>query len=98
MKKIALFFIIFSFLAVSGCKNENETQNNLMKAREVAWNSLSAEEQATVISNWREAVAEIQEDGTYHVIFNTTDDPLLGPILVIVNSETYEIEGYAPRY
>jgi uncharacterized protein YcfL len=99
MKKIVLFIILFSFFAVSGCSNEDdESQNNIMKAREVAWNSLSAEQQATVITNWQEANVEIKEDGTYHVRFNTTDDPLLGPIVVFVNSQTFEIEGYAPRF
>ncbi len=98
MKKILLFVLLFSFFAVSGCSNEDDEKNNLLKAREVAWNSLSAEEQATVITNWQEANVEIKEDGSYHVRFNTTDDPLLGPIVVYVNSETFEIEGYAPRF
>ena len=98
MKKIFLLAIFFSFFAISACSNEDAEQNDLMKAREVAYNSLSEAEKATVITNWKEAEVRIFESGQYLVLFNTTQDALLGPIGVLVNAVTFIVEGMTPRY
>ena len=103
MKHIILVFVIG--LVIASCDRDNNPVRSIddMKYREVAWTSLSAEEKETVTIDWREAKVNKcnyweKEQEAACVEFNTTLDPLLGPIVVFIEPVTLEVLGYAPRF
>ena len=72
------------------------------KYRRSAWESLSNEERSTVTGIWQRTPVEscnYCETGqsAICVTFNTTMDALLGPIVVYIEPDSYEILGYALR-
>lgn len=84
------------------CKKESETDTDLttMQIREVAWNYLDAQQKSTVNVDWKQApVAESNYNGVnaYVVSFNTTEDALLGPIMVYVDMAGKVALGQAMR-
>jgi hypothetical protein len=89
MKNLILFCIaLIPF--ISGCKKESKTDTDLttMQIREVAWNYLDSHQKSTVNVDWKQApVTESSFNGVkaYLVTFNTTEDALLGPIMVYVD-------------
>lgn len=91
------YFIISLFLVIGLACNDDDTPDDLMRAREAAWNALGEEVKSTVTTEWRHANVRVEEEN-YLVIFNTTDEAALGPVGVFVNKSTFEIEGYAPRF
>jgi len=98
MKKYSIFlFFSLLLLAFVSCKEEDEI-DPLMQIREIAYNGLSANEKATLTTDWRVASVTNLPNGNYMVLFNTVDDPLLGPIGVIIDQDTLEIIGFAPRF
>jgi hypothetical protein len=81
---IILFIAIIPF--IMGCKKDS-TPDPDMEIREIAWNYLNAQSQATVNVDWGKApVSETTFNGisVYAVTFNTSEDELLGPIVVYV--------------
>ncbi len=99
MKRIMyLLFFIIPFIA--GCEKENSLDLHYLQVREVAWNSLSSQERATVITDWKKATVtgtSYQEKSAYSVTFNTRDDALLGPIIVYVDAKTFVVIGQGLR-
>jgi hypothetical protein len=94
-----LFFPVLVFLIVLlSCKNDKIDPDDidLMKFREIAWNSLYPETQAIVLHSWQEAeavFAENPDDGSdvIIVIFHTPNDALTCAISVYVDIESEEV-------
>lgn len=69
--------------------------------RTIAWNSLGERERATVIGgreSGRVQPAKWQEKDVIAVMFNTTDDALLGPIIIYIDPQMKTAVGGAPRF
>ncbi len=63
---------------------------------------LSDEQKDTVITDWKAAKVEEcthWESGqkAMCVTLNTTQDPLLGPIIVLIEPTTHTVLGFGPR-
>lgn len=95
--KLFSYFLSCIFLVIGLACNDDDTPDNLMRAREVAWNNIDEETKATITTKWREAHVEVGEE-TYLVLFNTKVNAILGPVGVYVNRSTFEIEGFTPRF
>jgi len=86
---------------ISGCKKDREAYPDpTMQIREIAWNYLDNQQKSTVTVDWKLApVIESSYNGViaYAVTFNTTEDPLLGPIIIYVDSTAKAVLGQAIR-
>jgi len=94
---VILIFLILPF--ISGCKKQNDS-DSFSQVREAAWNSLSVQEKGTIIGEWKKAPvtdATYQGKITYAVTFNTSDEALLGPIIVYVDRSTLVVLGKGLR-
>lgn len=94
---IILILAIVPF--ISSCKKENDTDLN-SQIREIAWNSLSEQDKSTVNIDWKESTVTettYNEKSAYIVSFNTSDDPLLGPITVYVEKTSLIVIGRGLR-
>lgn len=92
-------YVVCLVLALASCSGDDVM--NPQRAREIAWNSLSTQTKATVITQWQQARVSsetYQNARVYAVIFNTTEDPLLGPLIVYVDKLSARVVGYAPRF
>ena len=99
MKKL-IILILALIPIVSNCKKESEAVPEL-QIREIAWNSLSDQQKLTVNVDWKLALVSestFYQKRVYAVRFNTTDDALLGPIVVYVDVSTKVVLGYATRF
>lgn len=99
MKKRLIILILALIPFISSCKKDNDT-DSYAQIREIAWSSLSEQEKSTVIVDWENApVVEetYQEKTTYAVRFNTSDDALLGPIIVYVEKTSLVVIGQGLR-
>jgi len=84
---------------VSNC-TKNDYSDSLTPIRVIAWNYLSAQAKSTVIADWKQApVNESTYNGisAYIVTFNTSDDALLGPIIIYIDVSTKVVLGQALR-
>jgi len=98
MKEYSIFlFFSFLLLALVSCREDDEI-DPLMQIREIAYNGLSANQKASLTTDWRVASVTNLPNGNYKVLFNTVDDPLLGPIGVIIDQDTLEIIGFTLRF
>ena len=91
--------LVVACLLLVSCSGDGISSDQ--QAREIAWNALSASEKSTVITQWQQAhvSSEIYQNvHVYAVMFNTTEDPLLGPIVVYVDMFSKRVIGYAPRF
>ncbi len=85
-----------------GCKGHDALTYDDMFYREVAWNAMTEQEKLTVTHDWKDAAVELSvywetEQPAMSVTFNTTDDPLLGPIIAYIEPDTKELLGFALR-
>jgi hypothetical protein len=78
-----------------GCESKiNSVTGDDMEYRTIAWNHLTEPEKATVIGDWRAARVQARQwndKAAVSVTFNTTDDALLGPIVVIIDPQTKKV-------
>jgi hypothetical protein len=100
MKKMILVLIII--VVFSYCTKDLSPKVSLYKFREIAWNSLSDRQRETVISDWMDAHTESctyweNNQKAICVIFNTTEDALLGPIIVYIDHNSLEVIEFQPR-
>lgn len=98
MKKV-IFVMLALMPLFSGCKKENNSDPN-SQIKAIAWNSLSTQEKSTVTVNWTQAVVTettYNEKSAYAVAFKTSDDALLGPITVYVDTDTKAVLGKGLR-
>lgn len=95
-----LLILILSLIPfISSCEKDNDIDLNT-QIREIAWSSLSEQDKSTVIIDWKKApVTETtyQEKSTYAVCFNTSDDALIGPIIVYIEKTSLIVLGYGLR-
>jgi hypothetical protein len=99
MKKLLFLIMIVSIPFVQGCKKDKDSDPDL-QIREIAWNYLNSQAQATVNVDWRKVpVTETTYNGVsvYAVTFNTKDDALLGPIIVYVDVSSKAVLGQMLR-
>ena len=98
MKKL-IILILALIPIVSNCKKESEAVPEL-QIREIAWNSLSEQQKLTANVDWKQALVSestFYQKRVYAVRFNTTDDALLGPIVVYVDVSTKVVLGQVLR-
>ncbi|WP_028298759.1 hypothetical protein [Olivibacter sitiensis] len=100
MKTIFTIFVLVT-LSTSACK-KNDSSPSEQEIREIAWHSLSEQQQASIVIDWREApVAHTEYNGqkAFSVSFETSVDEMLflGPIVVYVSQEKVVL-GQGMRY
>jgi len=98
MKRVII--LVLALIPIfSNCKKENATDLNL-QIREIAWNSLSEQAKSTVIVDWKLAVvceSTYDQKSVYAVSFNTSDEALLGPIIVYIENTSLVVLGQGLR-
>jgi len=99
--KYFLLGLVFSFGCRAGILDGD--QGDDMNYRQIAWESLSLQAQATVTHNWQQAGVSkctyyVDHREAVCVTFNTTDDPLLGPIIVYIDPDSLKVLGIGPRF
>lgn len=98
MKRLIILILAITPI-ISGCKKD-DTKDFDTQVKEIAWNSLSEQEKATVIVEWEDAIVKetnYEEKSSYSVIFNTSYDALLGPITVYIDKTSLEVLGKGLR-
>ncbi len=99
MKKLYAIALLFMIPVLFSCEKEPEITTD--ECREIAWNSLSEEVKAIVITDYKTAkVNEESYEGrkAFRVLFLTTDTPLLGLLAVYVYADTKTYAGIGIRY
>ncbi len=96
-------FAVFVILAAMlGCESKiNSVTGDDMEFRTIAWNYITEPEKATVTGDWRAArVQATQWNGiaAVSVTFNTTDDALLGPLVLMIDPPTKTAVQQLPRF
>jgi len=95
-----LIILILALIPIlSSCKKENDIDLN-SQIREIAWSSLSEQSKSTVIIDWKKApVTETtyQDKNAYAVSFITSNDALLGPIIVYIDKTYLVVLGQGLR-
>lgn len=89
---IVLVFILF----MTSCSIDS-AEDPLDTYREIAYNSLTSAEKATITGDWKNASVEAWLEGNYLVVFQTSDTPTLGPIRVVVDPDTGRVVEKLPR-
>lgn len=97
MKKIYSLLLLLGLISFAiGC-SVSEDGDPLDVFREIAYNALSSDVKATVIGDWRDAEVSSWVDGYYLVTFQT-NDPVLGPVQVVVDPEKGIWVEILPRF
>jgi len=90
MTKHFVLLMLVLGAALTACKKTS------MDCRETAWEYIGAEQQATVTGDWKQApVFHVTYSGkkACKIRFNTTDDALIGPIVVYVDEADGTVLG-----
>lgn len=95
MKLQYLFLLLLSVFLVS-CSLDS-AEDPLDVFREIAYNSLTAAEKATITGDWKNAAVEAWLDGNYLVVFQTSDVATRGPIRVVVDPDSGRVVEKLPR-
>lgn len=93
----SLLFIISLFFSITSCQDKEDQEADFRKIREIAFKHLNASEQETIVGDWRDAFVRINASGNYEVYFSTTQDMVLGPIVLEIDSETKKVIKVYPR-
>ncbi len=94
---VVLSIILFVF---SACKKDRPVDKET-KYREMAWAYLNDNAKKTVIAPWVNAVITYEKKDDKDVVavmFNTTQDALLGPIFVYISIKENNILGIGARF
>lgn len=98
---IRLLIILGLFVTlVSACKKEDAKISDATY-REIAWNYLDATSKATVTTQWQNAPVTYENRDNKDVaaiMFNTTQDALLGPIFVYIDIKDQKVLGIGARF
>ncbi|MGH7599249.1 MAG: hypothetical protein ACREOI_23065 [bacterium] len=97
------FAVLVILAAMFGCepKTNSASNDDDMEYRTIAWNHITEQEKATVTGDWRTArVQNMQwnDKNTVSVTFNTTDDALLGPIVIMIDPPAKTVVQQLPRF
>lgn len=94
---VALLLTSLSFLTPSCEKDNDLSKADLLKFKEIAWNSLNDSEQKFVTVNWQDANAKViknPDNDTEDIVlvsFQTTVSDLTGPLNVFIHIKTEEV-------
>ncbi len=104
-----LLMVVLALFVISGCSLKPKTDNS-QELREVAWNSLTTEDQQEV-PDWK--IAKVEESNgsdmpapkggekypkvehLFKVSFESKSDKIVGPILVFVDGDTKKTVSYS---
>ena len=96
------FAVLVLFAAMLGCESKiNSVTGDDMEYRTIAWNFITAQEKATVTGDWHAAKVQTMQwnnKAAVSVTFNTKDDALLGPIVVVIDPSTKKVVQQLPRF
>ncbi len=93
-KHFLLVFLVLGSLLTS-CSLES-SEDPLDVYREIAYNFLSNAEKSFIVGDWKKAEVGAWVDGNYLVTFRT-NDPVFGPIRVVVDPDTGRALEVLPR-
>lgn len=104
-----LLMVVLALFVISGCSLKPKSDNT-QELREVAWNSLTTEDQQEV-PDWKIAKVEesngsdmpapkgggkyLKVEHLFKVSFESKSDKIVGPILVFVDGDTKETVSYS---
>jgi hypothetical protein len=98
--RVALLLFVVAINAVMpGCKGE-DCCSAPIDYREIAWNSISNAERETVNINWKDAKVEettFNNKPVYSVLFTTSQDALLGPLIIYIDPVSKQVVGKGAR-
>jgi hypothetical protein len=97
MKITSKIFTLLLFTLLMACSFESD-RDPLDVFREIAYNSLTVSEKASLLEDWRKAEVGAWTNGNYLVTFKTKDDALLGPIQVVVDPVNGVVVEKLPRF
>jgi hypothetical protein len=96
------FAVLVILAAMLGCESKiNSVTGDDMEYRTIAWKHITEQEKATVTGDWRAARVQAMQwndKAAVSVTFNTTDDALLGPIVVVIDPPTKTVVQQLPRF
>ncbi|MFA6278068.1 MAG: hypothetical protein WC622_15045 [Pedobacter sp.] len=95
-----LIAIILCIATLSACKKEDARISDATY-REIAWNYLDPSSKTTVTTQWQKASVTYEKRDNKDmvtVMFNTTQDALLGPIFVYIDSKNQKVVGIGARF
>jgi hypothetical protein len=105
---INFLLVLAGIIAMLGCEHDSSVNQVLRLAandevdyRTIAWNYLSERERTTVIGgpdSGRVLPATWQEKDVVSVVFSTTEDALLGAIIIYIDPQSKKVLGSAPRF
>jgi len=98
MKKFIILCLLSTIFFFSCEKNEDSDQ--LMDIRYIAWQYLSDQSKSTVTINWMNApVTETEYIGldAYAVSFKTSEDAVLGPLIIYIDKYSKIVIGTTKR-
>jgi hypothetical protein len=101
-QRFVLITVAVFVAIVFGCNQQSMLDANDDNAyREIAWEWLTEPQRATVIGDRDAAIVrddQWQGQNVVSVTFSTTDDALLGPLVVFIDPQTKKVVGAAPRF
>ena len=95
-----IVFILSLFMLFTLSCEKGEVKNEDKEYREIAWNHIGRPQQG-IITNWENArIVKVtyQNQEAVSVTFNTDQDGLLGPIVVLIAVRNKAVIAIAPRY
>jgi hypothetical protein len=96
------FAVLVILAAMLGCEPKiNSVTGDDMEYRTIAWNHITEQEKATLTGDWRAARVQAMQwndKAAVSVTFNTTDDALLGPIVIMIDPTTKKVVQQLPRF
>ena len=96
------FAVLILFAAMLGCEPKtNSANDDDMEYRTIAWNYITEPEKATVTGDWHAARVQVtpwNDKTAVSVTFNTTNDALLGPIVIMIDAPTKKVVQQLPRF
>lgn len=99
MKHLTIFAFVL-LLIFTSCKKDY-TNDSYSQIRASAWNILSAEEKKSVKGEWQESIVNettYMDKNAFSVTFHTSDEQLLGPIIVYLDVNSRAVIGKGMRF
>jgi hypothetical protein len=100
--RLSSLAVLVLFAAMLGCESKiNSVTGDDMEFRTIAWNYITEQEKATVTGDWHAArvqVTQWNDKAAVSVTFNTTNDALLGPIVIMIDPPTKKVVQQLPRF
>ena len=103
LQKKKYVVVIFGMIAITNISSYDEDEDIKQHFRKKAWDSLSDEERSTVLDKWEEAKIRtgsywLTNEEAIMVVFTTTEDRSIGPIIVYIDPATNYIFEVLSEY